>query len=198
MSETPRERVDWDALQPHYEAGIRTLKALGEEFGCSNAAIVQHAKRRGWSRCLKGKIQAKADAKVAAALVAQEHKDSPAGRLTEAIRVEVESEVQARIRIEHRSDISRAKRIVNRLFERMETLEFSEEGSIVEVKEHANTAAKLVDAQHKLIALEREAYGIDQMAPPPKDDLPVDITEGARRLAFILAGADSHLSRQVH
>src|SRR6202000_2115859 len=107
-----RQRVDWDALKPHYCAGVRSLKDIGGEFSCSDAAIVKHAKKEGWTRNLAAKIQEKADAKVAAALVAQERADSPAGKLTEAVRVEVESEVQARIRLSHRRDVSRMRSLV--------------------------------------------------------------------------------------
>lgn len=61
MSDKPEKvAVDWEALEPHYRSGIRSLKELGKEFGCSDAAIVKHAKRNGWERDLSAKIKAKA------------------------------------------------------------------------------------------------------------------------------------------
>lgn len=193
-----RARVDWDALRPHYEAGIRALKDIGREFECSDAAIIKHAREHGWARCLKDKIRAKADLKVAQALAAQEHKDSPAGRLTEAVRVEVESEVQARVRLEHRTDIQRSKRIVNRLLERLEGIAFVAKDAAAEVYEHARAIAKLVDSQHKLVSMEREAYGIAQMVSDGDDEQAIDQMEGARRVAFILARATAQLTPTVH
>lgn len=227
MSENGRTRVDWDALRPHYEAGVRSLKEIGKEFDCSDAAIVKHAKSAGWTRCLKAKIQAKADAKVAAALVAQEAKDSPAGRLTEAVRVEVEAEVQARIRIEHRTDIQRFRKLVMGLLDELE--EQSDSESLDRLRDlvmsepdpddkagrdrfeklklafdratslggRTKTIKDLSDVLKTLVALEREAFGIDKVLPETPQDF-IDPVEGARRLAFALARADSVLSQSVH
>ena len=61
--------IDWEALEIQYRAGIRSLKNIGSEFGVSDAAIIKRAKRDNWSRDLKAKIQARADAKVSASLV---------------------------------------------------------------------------------------------------------------------------------
>lgn len=46
----PRAKVDWDALEPHYKAGKRTITELAREYGCSIAAVSQHAKRHGWTK----------------------------------------------------------------------------------------------------------------------------------------------------
>lgn len=113
-----RKRADWDAIEPHYRAGIRALKDIGREFGVSDAAIVKHAKANDWTRNLKAKIQARADAKVSAALVSAEV--SARTKATEAVRVEVESEVQARIRLAHRADIGRARGLAMKLLAELE------------------------------------------------------------------------------
>lgn len=99
----PRLKVDWDAIEPHYRAGIRSLRDLGKEFGVSDAAIVKHARVNGWTRNLRGKIEAKTREKVSAAMVRAEV--SAETRLTETVRVEVESEVRARIEIAQSEDI---------------------------------------------------------------------------------------------
>jgi hypothetical protein len=212
MSEK-RQRVDWDALKPHYCAGVRPLRDIAEEFGCSDAAIVKHAKKEGWTRNLAAKIQEQADRKVAAALVAAERADSPAAKLTEAVRVEVESEVQARVRVSHRTDINRTKRIANGLLEKLERLEITEAPSdeyralkknapalppTVSLKEATGIFKQLVDAQRTLVSMEREAYGIAQLQEDPDDQRgAVDPVEGAKRLAFILARAGAQLSKGV-
>lgn len=48
-----RKQIDWDAIEPHYRAGIRSLKDIGAEFEVSDAAIIKHAKRDGWVRQAK-------------------------------------------------------------------------------------------------------------------------------------------------
>ena len=193
-----RQRVDWDALKPHYCAGVRPLRDIAEEFGCSDAAIVKHAKKEGWTRNLAAKIQEQADRKVAAALVAAERADSPAAKLTEAVRVEVESEVQARVRVSHRTDINRSKSAVNKLLAALESVEIAEAPStelkamrkqgvaelpaIVSLKEAAGVLKTLVEAQKSLVSMEREAYGISQLQEDPDDALgAIDPVEGATR-----------------
>jgi len=206
-----RQRVDWDALKPHYCAGVRPLRDIAEEFGCSDAAIVKHAKKEGWTRNLAAKIQEQADRKVAAALVAQERADSPAAKLTEAVRVEIESEVQARVRVSHRTDINRTKRFANCLLEKLERLEITEAPSdafkalkknapslppTVSLKEATAIFKQLVDAQRTLVSMEREAYGIAHLQEDPDDETTkVDPIQGAKAIAFILARAGAQLSK---
>ena len=59
-----RKAIDWESVEIQYRAGIRSLKDIGNEFNVSDAAIIKRAKRDGWSRDLRAKIQAKAEAKV--------------------------------------------------------------------------------------------------------------------------------------
>ncbi len=184
-----RQRVDWDALKPHYCAGARPLREVGEEFGCSDAAIIKHAKKEGWTRNLAQKVKDKADAKVAAALVAQERAESPAAKLTEAVRVEVEAEVQSRIRLKHRKTLQKIDKVADRLIE-----ELSSSGE--EFKVQVGTFKSLVESARTLMGLERQAYGVDKTFEDPTDNAPIDPVEGARRLAFALARAGHQLEQQ--
>lgn len=118
MSE--RKKVDWDGLEPHYRAGTRSLKDIGQQFEVSDAAIVKHARVKGWTRNLQAKIQAKADAKVSAAVVSAEVREKKA--LTEALVVDVESTVQARIRLAHRTDIAAYRKLSVKLLQELEAV----------------------------------------------------------------------------
>lgn len=126
----PSRRVDWDALEPHYRAGIRALKDIGKQFEVSDAAILKHAKKNGWTRNLKAKIQAKADAKVSAAMVSAEV--SALTKVTEAVTVEVEAEVQSRIRLSHRQDIGRTRSLFRTLLEEVEVASSAEGQRLIE------------------------------------------------------------------
>lgn len=72
-----RAAVDWDALEPHYKAGKRTMSDLAREFGCSTAAVSKHAKKCGWikRRNVKVKLNKVADREIAVAVAS-------VGRLT--------------------------------------------------------------------------------------------------------------------
>jgi hypothetical protein len=185
----PRARVDWDAIEPHYRAGVRSLRDIAEEFGVSNPAIVKHAEKCGWTRNLEAKIKEKADAKVAAALVASERAESPAVKLTEAIRVEVEAEIQSRIRISHQKTLTKLR-------EQAEDLLVESTASGDDLKTRISSLKALTETVAKLVPLERQAYGVDTEVTDPTDTGVLDPIEGAKRLAFILARAGQHIQQQ--
>jgi len=58
------KRVDWEAVEKQYRAGVRTLRDIAEEHGCSHVAIQKKAAKEGWTRDLGAKIRAAADALV--------------------------------------------------------------------------------------------------------------------------------------
>ena len=57
---TERKQIDWELVEKHYRANIKTLREIGEEYGLSHVAIQKRAKTYGWSRDLAAKIQQKA------------------------------------------------------------------------------------------------------------------------------------------
>lgn len=182
----PASKVDWDALGPHFRAGIRSLKDIGAEFCVSDAAIIKHARKVGWTRDLKGKVQAKADAMVSAAAVSAEVSEKIA--LTERIVVQAEAQVQARIRIAHRNDIGRGRALTMALFAELEAQTGAIESfrslgeilrtegdngadklndlyrAVISLPERTKTVKALSESLKNLIGLEREAYGIEAIA----------------------------------
>lgn len=57
--------IDWNGMQPHYEAGLKSNRKLGKEFGCSHTAVAKHAEEFGWVRRLRDQILARAEELVA-------------------------------------------------------------------------------------------------------------------------------------
>lgn len=178
--------IDWEAVEVQYRAGLRSLKDIGAEFGVSDAAIIKRAKRDEWVRNLKAKIQAKADAKVSAAMVSAEVSKLTKQREKEVI--EVESQAQARVRLEHRKDIQRYRNLVAGMLKELEAETgdpalFAQIGEILAGGEEAapdklqeayrraislpqriDGVKKLADTLKILIGLERQAYGISDNA----------------------------------
>lgn len=113
--------VNWSVVRPHYEAGVRSLKDIGREFGCSPAGILKAAKREGWTRDLAERIRRQADAKMAAAAAAAPKPgDKPAAHEREV--VELNATLQYRIRMAHRADIQRTRALFGALLEEQESL----------------------------------------------------------------------------
>lgn len=121
MTQTPdkakRTAADWEAIEREFRAGTRSTREIGAEFGVSHTAIQKRAKEHGWTRDLAARVKAKADALVSRGLVAREVSKEKAAetKITEALTVEVEAQVQARIRLGHRTDIGRARALLQKL-----------------------------------------------------------------------------------
>jgi hypothetical protein len=213
-AKTPRPPVDWDAIEPHYRAGTRSLASLGAEFSVSDAAIIKHAKKHGWTRNLLGKVQAAADAKVRRAMVSAEVSAAVSAKkqVSEALTIEVEAEVQARIRLAHRRDVGRARSLAmallmelehqttdGPLYEALSALLDSQTedraGKLQSAMDRAlslgnrtSTMKALSDAMKTLIALEREAYALDAVAPAEKQDFPEQLAQFMRQIHETGAG----------
>lgn len=197
-----RKQIDWEAVEIQYRAGIRSLKDIGAEFGVSDAGILKRAKRDGWTRDLRAKIQAKADAKVSASLVSDEV--SARTKVAESQVIEAEATVQARIRLTHRTDIARSRKLAmsllaelehqtehGELFEQIEQAlneQFADggkplsESALARVNEgyrramslanRTGTMKALSDTLKTLVALEREAYSITPGLGDPDNKAP--------------------------
>lgn len=169
----PKRIVDWDALEPHYRAGVRSLKDIGREFDVSDAGIIQHARRNNWTRNIKAKVQARADALVSAQAVSAEVSaaKSKTKKAAEKQVIEIEATVQSRIRLAHRSDIAKARAQVVTLIDelslesgRKPETDADNKTSRLTLSARTGIAKALSEALKTTIGLEREAYAIAQVA----------------------------------
>lgn len=174
---------DWEAIESAYRAGVQSVREIASQHGITHGAINKRAKRDGWERDLKAKIKAKADALVSkrevSTLVSTER------AVSERILIEANAEVIANVRMEHRGDIRRARTLTNSLLAELES-ECSDVGALSQLgellrREDDKGMDKLNDLYHKiislpgrvkamkdladslknLIALERQAYSLD-------------------------------------
>jgi len=184
---TQKVAIDWELVEVHYRAGIRSLKDIGAEYGVSDAGILKKAKKEGWTRDLAAKIKAKADAKVSAAVVSAEV--SAAKALTENTVVEANAELQYRIRMSHRTDIARVKNLLIMLLAEAEhqganVALYQELGELLfqpddkgtdklneiyrkamSLPSRVGVLKQITETLALLIKLEREAFGIDAVQP---------------------------------
>lgn len=198
--------IDWEGIEREFRAGVRSLREIGAQFEVSHVGIKKKAEREGWERDLGAKIRAKADALVmkeaVTPLVTAESK------LAEKQIVEANAAIQAQIRREHRTDIQRTKRIVNKLLEALEALPLPAikakatadecQKALDLIREHASAVKQLSSTQRDSVTMEREAFGIAQMVESSEtpDGPPIDPIEGARRLAFALHRAGTLLQQK--
>lgn len=205
---TKRAKIDWEAVEMQYRAGIRSLKEIGAEFGVSDAGIIKRAKRDGWERDLKAKIQAKADAKVSASVVSAEV--SARTKIAESVVIETNATMQANIRLDQRKDIRRGRNVAMKLLAELEIQTdnvdlFEELGDLLrseddkgqdkrnDIYQKVISSASRIDSMKKLaetlktlVGLERQAFGI-------KDDIDEDgkNTDAGRPRVVIVPGKNT-------
>ena len=120
MNANDLKPVDWAAVEPHFRAGIRSLKSMGVEFGVTPAAIIKHFRKRGVTRDLKARIVAQAQAKVNAAVVNEAVNAN--GVHQERAIVDANANVLASVQIAHRTDIARARKLARKLLAELEAV----------------------------------------------------------------------------
>lgn len=180
-----RPKVDWEAIERDFRAGILSVREIAAAHGVSHTAVNKRAKADAWERDLKAKIMAKAEAEVSKRAVSTEV--STAQRATEREIVEANADVIVRVRMEHRTDIARSRRLTNALLLELEqqtdpqTLALlgdlgemlrqpDERGNdklndiyqaVISLPERSKTMKVLVESLQKLVLLERQAFGLD-------------------------------------
>lgn len=180
------KQPDWEAIERAYRAGVLSVREIAAAHEVSHTAINKRAKRDGWDRDLKAKIKAKADALVSKREVSTEVSSKQAE--TEREIIELNAEVIANIRMAHRGDISRSRRLTNKLLDELESLT-DEQGTIKELiaqlkdgdhddgeamadvlalakkmsalPARTKTMKELAETLKTLVALERQAYDLD-------------------------------------
>lgn len=190
MSRKPQ--IDWDAMEPDWRAGLKSVLQLSEEYGVSRAAIIKHWKKEGVDRDLEAKIRAKAAALVTQSIVTPEVTESR--RVTEKLTIEANACAVADTILNQRADVRRARSIVSKLFSEVEAEcdekeAFAQIGEIlaapdengrdrlndlyraaISLPERVKSTKALSDALKVLVELERKVMRIDDQ--PPEDTPP--------------------------
>jgi hypothetical protein len=112
--------VDWEAVERHYRAGIKTVRQLAKEFSISHTAIQKHADKFGWVRDLTEKIQQTTKNLVATQVVA--NSVATETKLTEAHTVRVYSEISASVEMLQRDDLTMGLSVVRSQMNELSTL----------------------------------------------------------------------------
>lgn len=196
-----KSKVDYDRIERGWRAGILSPRQLAaayeEETGqkVSHAAIIKHFTKLGIPRNLAEKIKAKSDAMVTQAMVTEQVTPVTIKRDKEII--EDAATQLTYVRISQRKDIQRSRKIAMSLFdelehqvgiENVENLEKlgellrsdDDKGrdalndlymKIISMPGRVKSMKDLSDTLKTLIALERQAFGLDDENNKPVDAL---------------------------
>lgn len=195
MSKEQKPGPEWDRIELDYRAGIKSLRQIAGEHGISEGAIRKRAKRDEWTRDLSERIQDKAEQLVRKEAVRSEVRAERSASEREV--VDANAQAVANIRLAHRRDIQRARKITNALLDELEqqadadtVIYLQELGDLLRSPDD-NGMDKLNDLYHKVISLpersktmkvlaeslrivvdmERQAFGMNDKAEAPVDGM---------------------------
>ena len=207
-----RADIDWNGIEIAYRAGVKSLKAIGTEFGISNAGVLKRAQREGWTRDLSHRIKAATEAKVNAALV-----NAPLTTIREEEVIEQASNRQRDTITDQGKKLERHSHLADKLTEELlhETVNlelYQQLGELMHApddkgKDKLNEIYRkvissgsrissfkaLIESQKTLIGLQRQNVGLADNAngeadkPAATEDMSAQ--ETARRVAFVFAQA---------
>lgn len=188
---TKRKSVDYDRIEAGWRAGILSPRQLAAQYteetgdSISHAAVIKHFNKQGIPRDLTEQIRAKSDAMVTRAMVTEQV--TPETKLRDRTIVDVNAQAIADVRLAHRKDIHRARRLTNALLDELEqetdpeTLQAlrglgemlrnpDDRGNdklndiyqaIISHPERSKTMKVLTESLTKLVDMERTAFGMD-------------------------------------
>lgn len=157
--------INWLDIEAAYRLGVQSLRAIAKDHGVSDTAIRKKAAELDWERDLTALVRAKADAEVAQSLLT-EQEIQQARETLETHVVEANAAMQARVRLEHRQDIARTRKLFQDLMTKVET-------SPDDDSKRVDNGKKLTDMLEKVVRMEREATGIDKAEDSGKGESPL-------------------------
>jgi transposase-like protein len=179
MTNATRPPIDWENIEKEYRAGQLSVAEIARQHGLSHPAILKRAKRDGWTRNLALRIKEAVTAKLVT--------DGVTGN-SAAETVELAAARGVQVIREHRTLIGKCLALVQRLVGQLD--EASEQREEIEVAIHEATsgasaaarraammravslvthsqiAGNLGNALKTLIALERQAFALDDERGP--------------------------------
>lgn len=173
MPNLVRKRIDWEAAERDFRAGMLSNREIGTMYGVSEGMVRKKAKEMGWLRDLTQQIQEKARAEIARAAAPQTEKEVIATAAAAVVQV---------VRL-HRTRIGIANEGIDILFKQLiesatnrdlieQDIEDETEGEknperrnrmlrAVSLPSHAAVMLSLSNALKNLVGMERQAFNID-------------------------------------
>lgn len=125
----PAKVIDWEGMQPHWQAGILSVAELSRRYGVSRPGIEKHWEKLGIERNLTSQIQDQAAALVQRAEASGTPPVAPepaAGdrHQTSTETIEFNAVMQATVILRQRKDVKRAQDIAGELLTELESQTF--------------------------------------------------------------------------
>ncbi|MBJ7436002.1 MAG: hypothetical protein JHC54_09740 [Acinetobacter sp.] len=189
------KEINWEKIELDYRAGVKSIRQIAAENEIAESGIRRRAKQYDWVRDLSEKIKAKADDIVRKESVRSVVRTKTT--ITEKDKIDASANEVASVRLAHRKDIQRSRKIAMSLFDELEMMVGQENVKLLEMlgelmwspddkgndkvndlymkiismPGRVKSMKDLSDTLKTLIALERQAFGLDDENNKPVDAL---------------------------
>jgi hypothetical protein len=146
--------VDWEQVELDYRTNVKTLVAIGDEHGISEALVRKMAKKKGWERDLGERVRVAAKAR----LLRSAAPDVPGKpRRSEAEVIAEAAAAQADIIVGHRTRLIRLRDVADKAVAHLDAIadDPSKIGFVLDA------LSSLTSTTATLIKLERQTFNID-------------------------------------
>ena len=109
--------IDWEKIELDYRAGVKSLRQIAGEQDIAESGIRRRAKQYEWVRDLSEKIKAKADDIVRKESVRSVVRTKTT--ISEKDTIDANANEVASVRLTHRKDIQRSRKIAMSLFDEL-------------------------------------------------------------------------------
>lgn len=199
------ERIDWEAAEPLYRAGVLTDREIGKRLGCTHTAVQKHAREHGWDRDISARVAARVETKVAKAQVAREV--AVGNMATTAVLIEAAADAIVRVKMEQRTGFKRLRDLSVKLFTELEAQVHHRESlenivgealfgdvilpataqrlmQMLAFEGSVDSLAKLTAVFNTLTEMERKAFKLDTAVDGStgRMDLPIRFVDAPRQL----------------
>lgn len=180
-------KFDWEAIEREYRAGQLSIREISRQYGPSEGAIRQRAKKYEWQRDLSGQVQEAAKSHLVRGEVRSDHaQGEESGEEIDREAVELAAARAVEVVRGHRQDISQARQLAQSLMSQLmeagadrKNLEevamqaaTKEDGTVdqrylnklmsaVSIPSHTGALRDLSQTLKNLIPLERQAFNMD-------------------------------------
>jgi hypothetical protein len=187
------EAIDWDPIKREYCLAQVTVRTLAMTHGVDPAALVRKAKKEGWVRSKRAEVRAMSEHQLLMAGIVNVNEKA----IPTALDVAAAATVRTNVILAHRRDAGRARTLAMTMMQELEVMnaapmvlrdmqellrksQAGEElpaellnradqwlGQALTLDNRTGILKALSETLTRLVAIEREAFGIGEPEPPP-------------------------------
>ena len=196
-----KRKIDWSAIEQEYRTGQLSIRQIGRTYDVSEAAVRKRAKSEGWQRDLSEAVRREVRNQLVRSEVRTPHAREDGEPLDEEDEKAVETAAARAVDVitRHRTAIGKQAQIVELatdLLYQIMTNQLQPEDVVVykngkptgETKKGwpklthilgpfdtvPEACSKLAQATSRLVAMERQAYGLDEQGGTDEDFVPLE------------------------